>query len=69
MRNNSPYSAYPRLMIGAYIFAGNADLVIPKMNNQDKCAKRIPEYILINSAKTISEEETITISFHLRRIE
>lgn len=56
-------------MIGAYIFAGNADLVIPKMNNQDKCAKRIPEYILINSAKTISEEETITISFHLRRIE
>lgn len=42
--------------------------VSEKMQKQYKCAKRIQDYILKNYAKTISEDEMITLAIHLRRI-
>lgn len=43
-------------------------LVKNKFQKQYKCAKRIQDYILKNYAKTISEDEMITLSIHLKKI-
>ena len=45
-----------------------ADIIKKKFKKQYKCAKHMQDHILKNYAKTISEDEMITLSIHLKKI-
>ena len=44
------------------------DIIKKKFKKQYKCAKHMQDHILKNYAKTISEDEMITLSIHLKKI-